>query len=78
MRILIEGFCVGLSALLLGLILHVVLGHHALHASSPKMKEEMIRLSIILFLTGFLLHLIYEYVGWNKWYCKNGNACKRI
>lgn len=76
-RLLIESLCVGLSALLLGLILHVLLGHHALHASSPKMKEEMMRLCILLFLTGSLLHLVYEFVGGNKWYCKNGVACKK-
>lgn len=28
------------------------------------------------FITGFFLHLIFEMTGGNKWYCKNGNACK--
>ena len=28
------------------------------------------------FITGFLLHLLAELTGVNKWYCKNGNACK--
>ena len=76
MNVLIESSCVGLSALLMGLALHVILGHHALHASSPNMKEEMIRLSILLFLTGFSIHLVFEYIGLNKWYCKYGNASK--
>lgn len=76
MQLLLEALCVGLSALLMGLLLHVVLGHHALHASSPKMKDEMIRLCVLLFLTGSLLHLTYEYLGLNKWYCKFGNASK--
>jgi uncharacterized membrane protein len=76
MKVLIESLCVGLSALLMGLLLHVILGHHALHASSPKMKEEMIRLSILLFLTGFSIHLVFEYIGLNKLYCKYGNASK--
>ena len=76
MQILLEALSVGLSALLVGLALHVVLGYHALHASSPNMKGEMIRLSILLFLTGFSIHLVYEYVGLNKWYCKYGNASK--
>ena len=76
MNVLIEAVSVGLSALFMGLLLHVILGHHALHASSPNMKEEMIRLSILLFLTGFSIHLVYEYIGLNKWYCKYGNASK--
>ena len=29
-----------------------------------------------LFFTGFLLHLLCEYLGVNKWYCRNGSACK--
>jgi hypothetical protein len=69
MRILIESLVVGLAVLVLGLILHVVLGHHALHSSSPKMKEEMIRLSVLLFLTGFLLHLLGK--KWYMKYCKH-------
>lgn len=77
LRVLIEALSVGISALLMGLLIHLLLGHHALHAQSPKMKEEMIRLSVVLFLTGFSLHILYEMVGWNKWYCKNGNACRK-
>jgi hypothetical protein len=76
MQVILEALSVGVSALLMGLLLHVILGHHALHSSSPNMKEEMIRLSILLFLTGFSIHLVYEYVGLNKWYCKYGNASK--
>ncbi|MBP01984.1 MAG: hypothetical protein CMM25_04115 [Rhodospirillaceae bacterium] len=29
------------------------------------------------FLFGFLLHLLCELLGVNKWYCKNGNACQK-
>ena len=70
-----EVFVVGVSSLVVGLLLHYVLGYHAQHASSPTMKKEMIQLSIILFLTGALLHLFYEVTKMNGWYCKNGNAC---
>jgi hypothetical protein len=70
-----EAFIVGISSLVMGLLLHVSLGHHAEHSNSPTMKKEMIQLSIILFLTGVLLHLFYEVTGMNGWYCKNGNAC---
>ena len=29
------------------------------------------------FLTGFLFHIFCEIFGINKWYCINGNACKK-
>jgi len=29
-----------------------------------------------LFITGFVIHIICEISGINKYYCKNGNACK--
>ena len=32
-------------------------------------------MEISLFLTGFLTHLAFEFMGANKWYCKYGNAC---
>ena len=28
------------------------------------------------FVTGVIIHLLCEGTGINKWYCKNGNACK--
>ena len=33
-------------------------------------------LSIKIFLTGVIGHYICEVSGLNRWYCKNGNACK--
>ena len=32
-------------------------------------------MEISLFITGFLSHLLFEFLGANTWYCKNGNAC---
>ena len=33
-------------------------------------------LAVKLFISGFVTHLVFEYFGFNKWYCKNGFACK--
>jgi len=30
-----------------------------------------------LFVTGFAVHFLCEVSGINKWYCKNGAACKK-
>lgn len=29
-----------------------------------------------IFLVGVIIHLFCEFSGINRWYCKNGNACK--
>lgn len=26
---------------------------------------------LVLFLTGFLIHILFEYTGGNEWWCKN-------
>lgn len=28
------------------------------------------------FITGIIIHLLFEAFGTNKWYCKNGAACQ--
>ena len=76
MKFVAETLVVGISSLLMGFLLHFVLGYHAQHANSPTMKKEMLQLSILLFLTGVCVHTLYEITNMNRWYCKNGNACK--
>ena len=34
-------------------------------------------MELSLFLTGVIAHLVFEYTGLNKWYCKKGYACTR-
>lgn len=36
-------------------------------------KYHVMELS--LFLTGFLIHIFFEILGLNKWYCIHGTAC---
>lgn len=74
-RIFTEAFVVGISTLLMGLLVHFVFGYHAKHSQSPTMGKEMVDLSLTLFFTGVFLHLLFEGVKLNFWYCKNGNAC---
>uniref|UniRef100_A0A6C0F749 Uncharacterized protein n=1 Tax=viral metagenome TaxID=1070528 RepID=A0A6C0F749_9ZZZZ len=30
----------------------------------------------LVFIVGFIGHLLFELMGANKWYCKHGTACK--
>ena len=42
------------------------------------MKHDMndnIVLASHFFIAGVVVHLLCEYFGINKWYCKNGLAC---
>jgi len=70
LNILGEAIIVGVSAVIMGLLVHYFFGYHAKHENSPHMKQQMIDLSVTLFFTGFLLHLFFEVVGLNKYYIK--------
>ncbi len=40
-------------------------------------KDKFYEMGILLFLTGVLIHLFCEIVGINRWYCREGFACRR-
>jgi hypothetical protein len=71
-----EAIIVGLATMILGTFLSV-----ASMYIQPDFKISKIdfwpALLGVNFLTGFILHLICEWTGVNRWYCKNGNACKK-
>ena len=75
---LTEALVVGIFAVILGKLVCYALQKTVLKVNLPEEcngwnKNNIKELS--LFLTGFLGHLILEYVGVNTWYCKNGSAC---
>jgi type VI protein secretion system component VasK len=74
-----ELIVVGLSAVIVGLVvtwivMQLTKSKHVAPGGSS--KEHWLYCALIFFITGVLLHLIYEAAGWNKWYCKHGNACR--
>lgn len=78
MKLLKEAAIVGITTVVIGTIVGFVMGKlfsMNLPAICKKWNKNHI-MEITLFLTGFLLHIICEYTGINKWYCKNGNACR--
>ena len=72
-KILNESIIVGLITLLLGKIVINII--YNLNADSNdidhilKKYKNTYLIEISLFLTGMLIHLLLEYVGFNKWYC---------
>lgn len=39
--------------------------------------KEWKKIFLIFALTGAVIHIICEVTNLNKWYCTNGNACKK-
>ena len=61
-KILIEAFIVALSIVILGFGIKKVF----------KINDPL----KLLFVTGFSIHLIYDLLGFNKYYCKICAGCK--
>ena len=79
MKLLIEAFIVGIATVVIGTIVGFIIGR-SISVDLPKLCKEWNKnhiMEISLFFTGFILHLLCEYSGINRWYCKNGNACIR-
>ena len=78
-QLLIEALIVGILTVVVGTIVGFFLGS-LFSTNLPKIckswnKNHIMELS--LFLTGFFIHLLCEFSGVNKWYCKNGDAGKK-
>ena len=75
-NLMIEAFMVGLLIIPIGLF---VLYLSYLAQNNLKIYRDLgpnIRMVIGFFVLGFITHLACEYSGINRWYCKNGNACR--
>ena len=79
MILIIEAIVVGILTVIVGTIVGYVVGK-LFSNDLPKICKTWNRnhiMEICLFFTGFIIHLICEFSGINKWYCKNGYACKK-
>lgn len=66
----VEALVVGISAVVVGLVIsYLMMGDKA------RKFEHWQGVALTFFLTGGLLHLLYELAGWNGWYCRHGHAC---
>ena len=79
MNLLIEAILVGLVVLAIGTIVSYFIGK-SMGVDLPKVCKDWNKnyiMEICLFLTGVIAHFLFEAVGANRWYCKNGFACRR-
>ena len=61
-RLILEAFIVALSIVALGYIIYTY----------GNIKDPL----QLLFITGFLIHMMYDVIGFNKYYCKICAGCK--
>ena len=79
LRLLVEAFVVGLLTVAVGSLVGYGIGK-AVDSDLPEVCRDWNKfyvMEISLFLTGVVIHLLCEAVGINRWYCKNGFACRR-
>jgi ABC-type antimicrobial peptide transport system permease subunit len=77
-QLLIEASAVGAGTIIVGFLVGFFVGKMFsvdLPSICKKWNKNNV-MEISLFFTGFFLHLLCEFTGLNKWYCKNGVACK--
>jgi ABC-type antimicrobial peptide transport system permease subunit len=75
-NLLTEALVVGLVSAIVGLIVSTLLMYAFSKDFSLKKYDFWPQVALSYFITGIVLHLGFEWVGANKWYCKHGNACK--
>ena len=78
LNLITEAVVVGLTIVVMGTLVSFVIAYSIKSDLPPVCKDwnKNYVMELSLFFTGFLTHFIFEFVGLNKWYCKNGVACK--
>jgi hypothetical protein len=77
-KLIIEAFAVGIILLIVSIpvmgSLHIIYpeDYAGCEHLPSKSKNKYYASTVII---GILVHLLCEFSGINKWYCKNGNAC---
>lgn len=72
-----EAFFVGILTVIVGTLITLLFKGKSQSQSQCKDWNKNYVMEWSLFLTGFAIHIICEYMGINKWYCKNGCACSK-
>lgn len=77
--LLIEAIVVGIMTVIVGTLAANIIRNYVEDKSELpvvcKSWNKNYAMEKSLFLTGFMVHLICQFTGINKWYCSNGLAC---
>lgn len=76
-KLIIEAIFVGVITVLVGYVAGYIVGRFEGRDLPQECKNwnQNYVMEKSLFLTGFIVHVLCEMSGINKWYCTNGNAC---
>ena len=74
MHFLLEAIVVGIITLIVGIIVSKLMEIGRKKEYSE--KDYTLQMAGGLFITGFVVHILCEAFGFNRWYCKHGDACK--
>jgi uncharacterized membrane protein YeaQ/YmgE (transglycosylase-associated protein family) len=74
-KLLFEAFVVGISIIIFGYIGAFVASFILPKTEKNEYFNKYHVMEAALFFTGFIAHLVFQLLGINKWYCKNGVAC---
>jgi Kef-type K+ transport system membrane component KefB len=72
LQVFFEAIVVGIVTIIFGKLIYYAMRYIA--DKFPTIRTHMF--IAIFFLTGFVMHLSFEYIGLNSYYCRYGNACK--
>ena len=71
-------WCTIYESIIIGIITLVV-GYILLYLTKKyKDDKKIYNIYIIFFMTGFILHTMFEIFGFNKWYCDKKDKCSNI
>lgn len=69
-----ESIIVGIVTLIIGHIIFNISINNKKKDEQQKIKETN-KINLSFFMTGFILHIILELFGFNKWYCDKKDKC---
>jgi len=72
-HLLYEASAVGLAVVVVGTLISYLI---AVFSDKDTRFLKNISMFVALFLIGFLLHIVSDVTGLNRWYCKNCAGCK--
>lgn len=71
LQLFLEALIVGVSISIFGLAIYFIFVNLN---DKLKISDNML-VMLSLFITGFIIHLVFEAIGLNKTYCTKGYAC---